>query len=412
MNILLINHYAGSPAMGMEYRPYYLAQEWIKAGHNVTIVAATFAHVRTIQPKTDEKFQEEVIDGITYLWVKTPEYHGNGLKRILNMFSFYRKVKSNAAFLAEKYHPDAVIASSTYPMDNYAAHKIAQLAKARHFYEVHDLWPLSPMELGGYKASHPFIKYLQKAEDFAYKHADGIISMLPNTREYMQSRGLDLQKWHYIPNGINTNEWKDQDQISEELKLKIESIRNNFENIIAYTGSIGIANALHSFAEAATHFQNKQTAFVIVGKGPEKSNLQKRFSTVGNLFFIDPVAKQTIPDLLSGFDILYLGLQHQSLFRFGVSPNKLFDYMMAAKPVIQAIEAGNDLVSEAHCGISIEPENPQALVMAIEKMLSMNADQRQQMGDAGRKYVLENHDYSILAIKFLDILKGNQNEID
>jgi len=408
MNILLINHYAGSPAMGMEYRPWYMAREWVKAGHHVTIVAATNAHVRTVQPRTRHKFQEENIDGITYLWVKTPPYEGNGAKRILNMFSFYRKLKCHARKLAMKYKPDAVIASSTYPMDNYAAAKIAKFSGAKHFYEVHDLWPLSPMELGGYKASHPFIKYLQKAEDFGYKHADGVISMLPKTLEYMKSRGLKPEKWHYVPNGINMEEWESNEVIPLATEARIESIKNKYSCLVAYTGSMGIANALTTFIDAARLLENKGIAFIVVGKGPEKNALVQRSEGIENVFFFEPVAKQQIPDLLPRFDLLYVGLQRQSLFRFGVSPNKLFDYMMAGKPVIQAIDAGNDPVAESGCGISIEPENPQALANAVLRIKNISNEERVQMGHAGRTYVLKHHDYKVLAEKCLIILSGKK----
>ena len=50
MNILLINHYAGSPDLGMEFRPYYMAKEWQKAGHHVRIVGGSFSHLRKKQP--------------------------------------------------------------------------------------------------------------------------------------------------------------------------------------------------------------------------------------------------------------------------------------------------------------------------------------------------------------------------
>ena len=51
MKILLINHYAGSPEMGMEFRPYYMAQEWIRQGHEVDIIAADYSHLRRKNPK-------------------------------------------------------------------------------------------------------------------------------------------------------------------------------------------------------------------------------------------------------------------------------------------------------------------------------------------------------------------------
>lgn len=72
MNILLINHYAGSNEYGMEYRAYYLAKEWVKQGHKVTIVAATFFHLRLKNPIVEKDYQVEMIDGIKYFWLKTP----------------------------------------------------------------------------------------------------------------------------------------------------------------------------------------------------------------------------------------------------------------------------------------------------------------------------------------------------
>jgi len=262
------------------------------------------------------------------------------------------------------------------------------------------------MELGGYKASHPFIKYLQRAEDFAYKHADGVISMLPKTLEYMQSRGLKPEKWHYVPNGINMEEWIYNETIPDSIVAQLENIKSKYSCLVAYTGSLGIANALTTFVDAAQILEKERVAFIIVGKGPEKKALMQRSEGFENVFFFEPVPKQQIPDLLARFDLLYLGLQRQSLFRFGVSPNKLFDYMMAGKPVIQAIDAGNDPVAESGCGISIEPENPQALADAVLRMKNMSAAERLQMGAAGRQYVLQHHNYKVLAEKFLNVLSG------
>lgn len=409
MNILLINHYAGSPEMGMEYRPYYMAKEWIKAGHKVTIFAADQAHVRNIKIKIDKSFTEELIDDITYVWIKCPPYHGNGLKRILNMRSFYKQLKSKAKFIADKYTPDVVIASSTYPMDNYAAAKIAKAASAAHIFEVHDLWPLSPMELGGYSSRHPFIKYIQKAEDFAYKNANAVVSMLPETKSYMESRGLDLNKWHYVPNGINKSEWENMRPIDEDLKKQLIEIRSNFKFTLCYTGSHGIANALHNFIEAAEILKEQEIAFVLLGAGPEKESLIRKASELKNVFFFDSLPKQEIPDFLSYFDATYIGLQSQSLFRFGISPNKLFDYLMAAKPVIQAIDAGNDIVKEANCGISIEAENAEALSNAVLELTKKSSDELNIIGSKGRDYVLQHHTYDVLANRFLTILSDSIN---
>jgi glycosyltransferase involved in cell wall biosynthesis len=101
-------------------------------------------------------------------------------------------------------------------------------------------------------------------------------------------------------------------------------------------------------------------------------------------------------------DIAFIGWNRSPLYRFGVSPNKLFDYMMAGRPVVHAIDAGNDLVSESGCGVSVPPENPQAIANAILCLFKMSQKERKAMGQNGREYVKTHHDYSVLAKKFLE----------
>ena len=102
-------------------------------------------------------------------------------------------------------------------------------------------------------------------------------------------------------------------------------------------------------------------------------------------------------------DALYVGLQRQPLFRFGVSPNKLMDYMMAAKPVIFAIEAGNDMVADADCGISIPPEDSSAIAEAAIKLSSLSKEELKKIGQRGKEYILKNNEYDVLSKKFLDV---------
>lgn len=402
MNILLINHYAGSPQMGMEYRPYYLAKEWIKRGHNVTILLANQSHIRQYNPELPHDFFEENIDGIKYIWVKTPKYAGNGIARVKNIFAFSLKIYRKAKYLATLIKPNVVIASSTYPSDNYAAHKIAKIAKAKHAFEVHDLWPLSPMELGNMSKYHPFIMAMQHGENFAYKHTDLLISMLPKTKEHMQQRGLDLKKWHHIPNGINVEEWKNAQPLDSEIDNKLKELKGKL--IIGYAGGHAISNSLDTTIEAARILsENPKYVFVFVGAGVEKNRLIKQAENLKNIYFFDSIPKNQIPNLLKKMNYLILAWKKENLYRFGISPNKIFDYMMAEKPIIQAIEAGNDMIKEAECGISVEPENPQAIVQAIEILNQKSQDELSKMGQNGKTYVLKNHDYSKLAQKMLSV---------
>ena len=408
MNILLINHYAGSPVYGMEYRPYYLAREWIRLGHQVRIVASAQSHVRAKQPDLQEAGRlNEIIDGIQYTWFKTPTYAGNGIGRVRNMAAFVWRLFLEGRQLARSFKPDVVIASSTYPMVIWPAHRFAKLTNAKLVFEVHDLWPLSPMELGGMSRWHPFIMLLQAAENYAYRQADVVISMLPKVRAYMESHGMASHKLHIVPNGIDPDEWSAEGQPLPRIVVeKLTQLKLEGNAIVGYAGSHGVANALDSLLDVAKLMQQEKIVFVLVGGGPDKALLQQRAQKEGmhNVLFVDPVLKEQIPALLQWFDVVYIGLQRQPLFRFGIAPNKLMDYMMSARPVLMAIDAGNDPVAEAGCGLTVQPENPQSVVEGVRRLMALSAEERRAMGQRGRAFVLEKHTYPVLARKFLEVL--------
>ena len=124
------------------------------------------------------------------------------------------------------------------------------------------------------------------------------------------------------------------------------------------------------FLNAAKRNHRSNIAFIIVGIGPEKDRLveRQRAEGISNLFFLDAVTKGHIPSMLSLFDLLYIGWKPHSLYRFGIAPNKLIDYMMAGKPIIHANNASNDLVGIADCGLSIEPDNVDQVNEAIDRL--------------------------------------------
>jgi glycosyltransferase involved in cell wall biosynthesis len=126
---------------------------------------------------------------------------------------------------------------------------------------------------------------------------------------------------------------------------------------------------------------------------------------LSNVALLAPVPKAQVMSFLRAIDIAYIGLQNQPLFRFGISPNKLMDYMMAARPVVQCIEAGNDPVSEAGCGVTVRAGSPQAAAEGIRKLVAMTPKQREAMGRRGRAYVLANHAYPVLAQRFLQAVR-------
>jgi glycosyltransferase involved in cell wall biosynthesis len=400
MNILYLNHYAGSPQLGMEYRPYYLAREWVRLGHRVQIIAASYSHVRSKQPRPGD----ELIDGIHYRWQPVPAYGGNGLGRAWNIFRFLAPLWRKADALADEFKPDAVIASSTYPMDIWVARRIARRASAVLVFEVHDLWPLSPIELSGMSPSHPFIRLCRAAESAAYRDADRVVSMLPVVHDYMASRGLDLGRLTIVPNGITLEEWQGTPPLlREDVAAAITLGRAAGRTIVGYAGSMGLPNALDVLLDAAALLREAPIAIVMVGDGLERARLAQRIADekLDHVQLLPPIPKAQIPSLLAQLDIAYIGWQRVPIYRFGIAPNKLMDYMMAGCPVLHSVEAGNDPVAESGCGLTVAPQSAPAVADGLQRLAAVPASERRAMGERGRAFVLANHTYPVLAQRFL-----------
>jgi glycosyltransferase involved in cell wall biosynthesis len=405
MTIVLINHYAGVGEM--EHRPFYLAREWVRRGHRVVIAAASFSHLRGRNPVVTKRVLRENIEGVEYLWVKTPSYRGNGVGRALNILVFAAQLTRFREDIVKTYQPDVVVASSTHPFDIYPAAQMAERTRGKLVFEVHDLWPLTLIEIGKLSARHPFIALMRHAEAFAYSHADRVVSILPDAEPYMRQRGMAPGKFVHVPNGVDPTEWYEEGScLSAPHRDVIRRLKMEQQFLIGYAGAHGVANALGTVLEAAEQLRDRNATFILVGRGPEKTALEQTAAArrISNVIFLPPVPKALVPALLREMDVLYIGLKDEKLFRFGISPNKLIDYMMAAKPVIQAINASNDLVSEARCGYSVPPENPRALADAVLRLIEAGPDRRAEMGESGRMFVHSRHSYAVLADRFLAAL--------
>jgi glycosyltransferase involved in cell wall biosynthesis len=118
------------------------------------------------------------------------------------------------------------------------------------------------------------------------------------------------------------------------------------------------------------------------------------------------IPKAQIPALLAAVDIAYIGWQRVPLYRFGIAPNKLMDYMMARRVVLHSVEAGNDPVAEAGCGLTVPPEDAAAVAEGLRRLAALPGDERRAMGERGRAFVLAHHTYPVLARRFLEAVSG------
>jgi glycosyltransferase involved in cell wall biosynthesis len=403
MNIVVINHYAGCPALGMEFRPYYLAREWVRAGHAVTMLAADFSHVRATQPRPGD----QIIDGIAYRWYRTPAYLGNGVGRVKNIAAFLAAVWRDTPRLLAQARPDVVIASSTYPMDIWVARRLAHRAGAVMVHEVHDLWPLSPIELSGLSRRHPFIVLCQAAEDAACRDADVVVSMLPKVHGHLASRGLDLKRLHIVPNGITPDEWTGEPApLRDDVAAALAAARAGGGTVVGYAGSMGLPNALDVLLDAAARLRGEPLAVVMVGSGHERDRLAARIKAeaMANVTLLAPIPKAQVRAFLTAIDIAYIGWQRVPIYRFGIAPNKLMDYMMAGCAVLHSVDAGNDPVADSGCGLTVAPEDPAAVADGLRRLAALPAAERRAMGERGRAFVLAHHTYPVLAQRFLDAM--------
>lgn len=395
-NILIINEYAGTPYHGMEFRHYYLGKELVKQGNTVTIVSSSYSHL--FRNKVNVK--KENIDGVNYIWLKMFNYgNSHDKRRVLKWFLFTLKVLF-LPFIIKK--PDVIIVSPMAPFPILPAWFLSKVYKVKLIYEVKDIWPLSLIELGGFKPTHPFIRFMGWFERFAIKKSDIVVSNLQNYGEHIKN-DLKLNKdFEWISNGVDLDELKQIEYLDESI---LNLIPKN-KLIVGYTGTIGVANALDSFCKSAVLLEkNTDILFVIVGDGSEKNNLKSIFGKYDNILFIDSIPKKQVQSMLKLFDICYIGLQNENLFKYGVSPNKLFDYMYSSKPIIYAIESGkSNIVKTANCGISVKAEDEESICDGIIELYKMSLNERSVLGKNGYDYVLEHFSYSRLAKKYLKII--------
>ena len=172
-------------------------------------------------------------------------------------------------------------------------------------------------------------------------------------------------------------------------------------------GSMGLPNALDTLLDAAVLLRDEPLQIVLVGSGHEQARLAQRVADEGlaKVQFLPPIPKAQVPSFLAGVDIATIGWQRLPIYRFGIAPNKLMDYMMARCPVLHAVDAGNDPVAEAGAGLTVAPQAPIAVADGLRGLAATPTAERQAMGKRGRAFVLANHTYPVLAQRFLDALR-------
>jgi len=410
MNIWIFNQYAHPPDLPGGTRHYDLGRELVKRGHRVVIFATSFHHYlhRETRLRSGEKWKVEDVNGVRFVWIRTPPYWRNDWRRVRNMVVFAIRIwwlgLKLPILVPEIGKPDVIIGYSPHLFTPLAAYWVAQCYQVPFVMEVGDLWPQTIVEMGKLSGRHPIVKALQRLENFLYHRAERVIVHGPQMVDYISACAIRRDNIICIPSGVDLSRF-DSTSI-------FQMSHKGFH--VMYLGAHGQANALDVLIKGAKIVQNqgyRDIHFVLIGDGPEKPRLVALANELGleNIEFRESVPKSSVSKVLCEADAL-VAVVHPRFFTSGGSLNKLPDYMASGRPVIFTASAANNPVEEAHCGLTVPPENPQALAEAVIKLYQMSPEERAEMGKRGREYVEKYHDIRKLAAQLENLLQSVLSE--
>ena len=239
---------------------------------------------------------------------------------------------------------------------------------------------------------------LRKTEKFAYINSDHIVSVKPGDFEYIREQyNITKDKFTYIPNGFDFS-IKSIKTLPLEIRKKIPE--DKF--IVGYTGSLSIAYGIINLLKAAKKLMSEEIHFIIIGSGPEKQDLLSfvKKNRLSNVSFLGHFEISIVTKVIECFDVCFLGYKKAGWLKYGISSNKLFDYMHSAKPIIAAMDTKYNIIAKGKCGITVSSENPRQIQKAIEKIYKLPKNKRNELGKNGKKYLLKYHSYEQIAEKY------------
>ena len=414
MHIWYVHPYGGGPGVGLYDRPYQLARAWQRQGHSATIFLARFHHLLERDVALEPEFD---IDGVRYVSLPARQYAKNGVARLLNILDFSRSLYLvGDGYARQVPRPDAIIVSSPHPFSIFPAHKLARRHRAKLVFEIRDIWPLSITEILGTSPFHPFVQMCSFAERFALRNADLIASVLPRADRYLHDRGYGHKPFAWVPNSINLQTNPNSDKFTSEAAVKAAEKSRQWRSegipTVIYTGSIGRPNALDLLLRAVKHGSasdpERRCGVLIVGKGDQIEELTRiaEAEQLRNVHFAGTVPKNDALKLLREADIGYAGLRNiEALFQYGVSPNKIADYLSASLPVLLPLAPCGDPVSESGGGIARRAETPEAVWNALRELILLSPDERRALGERGKAYMAREYDYDEIARRYLGTIE-------
>lgn len=396
-HLFWINHFARPPGVSGGSRHYEMGRDLVRRGWRVTLLTTDFStHSREYFRRTgsdDRRVIHEEIDGVAFRHFWSAPYETNDWHRAWNWISFARSL---TRWEPDRGRPDVIIGSSPHLLAAWAGLRMARRWKVPFLFEVRDLWPESMIAAGGRRG--PAYYAFRWIANHLYREADRVVCLARGTRAYLRDQlGVPEGKLVFVPNGVDPGSFAEIERPTRPTTTFV------------YAGAHGPANGLDTVLEAAYLLREREDLrFLFVGDGPAKPGLERQAEELRleNVTFLDPVPKARIPELFAAADAGLMVLRETPLFAFGVSPNKLFDYMGAALPVVCNVPGEVEtMVREAGAGEQAADGSAEALAAAVTRLAARSAGERAAMGRAARDWVSLEHGRTILARRLDDVLR-------
>ncbi len=403
MKVWMINHYAVSPSRPWGTRHVSLGAELVKRGHSVNLFAADFNDIGQTEPRAARRkaIHWEQALGVKIGWLPTPAYSDNSWERGWNTLIFAFRILGLPKHCGDR--PEVIYGSTPTLFAALAGLLVARRLGVPFVLEIRDIWPQSLIDMGMSRL-HPFILLSAAIERYLYRHSDAIVMLMPNADPHLVAHGAARERIHWIPNGVNF----------DLVPPVVPPSKKDVVELI-YAGAFGGGNNPEVILDAAAKLRQRggpPMRFRLIGTGAGEAAIIAKRAALGldNVSLELPVPKVQVYSLLSHADILLAPYSKLGVHRFGVSLNKLFDYMAVARPIIFANHASNHPVRDAGCGLECSADDADALADAIFKLAGMSPQERWELGLRGRRYVEQNHDFARLAAKLEAILTGASRE--
>ena len=395
--VWILNHYAVEPGGVGPTRHQDLARHLPDHGWQACLIAASVEHSTGRQRlAAGEPFRLERHDAVLLLWVRTPTYRGNGLDRIFNMLAYAWQVQRRSR-TRDLPRPDVIVGSSLHPLAAWAGARLATRHRVPFVYEFRDLWPHTLVAMGRIGDNGLVAKGLRRLDRYLVRRAARIVSPLPGGDRHVRELGADVARFTWIPNGVALGAYEPVPAAESD------------QFTLMYLGAHGEANDLDTLlgAMCRLHRAGHPVRLRLVGDGPHKPRLMAAAAEnhLHTVQFEDPVPKSAIPEVAAGADAFVICVRDlPGLYRYGVCMNKLADYMALARPTIVAMDALNNPIEDCDGGLSVPPEDPEALAIAIESLRATSLDSRRAMGERAREYARRHLDTSVLARRLAEVL--------